>query len=232
MNAPLQYAPDSSPPPPLPSLPVRLVQVIVAPARLFDALRERPVWFAALLVGALAVMAGIAVIPPEVWNEMVRAQMLDSGQEVPAEMANMGNIYRVGGAVAGLIFWFASAFVFSGILAGVFAFVLGDRISYRQMLSGYAHASLVAAFGSLLVAPLRVIQRDPQLTLSLGTFLSGVEGYAGAFLGGLDLFGLWCYFLLGLAVTRFDSRRSLGVAVGITMGFFLAFVAIAAMFQA
>lgn len=231
MNSDLDYAPDATPAPALPSFPARVVQLFAAPSRLFDALRERPVWFVALLVGALAVVAGIVVIPPEVWNEMMRAQLLESGQEVPPEMASMGNLYRIGGSVAGLVFWFLSAFAFSGILAGVFGFVLGDRVSYRQMLSAYAHASLVAAFGSLLVAPLRVVQRDPQLTLSVGTFLPGIEGYAGAFLNGLDLFGLGCYFLLGLAVTRFDPRRTLGAAVGITMGFFIAFVAVAAIFQ-
>lgn len=232
MSEHLEYAPEVTPPPPLPSFPVRVVQLLAAPTRLFDALRERPVWFVALLAGALVVAASIAVIPADVWSEMARAQMMEAGQEVPVDLSTMGNVYRIGGAAAGLVFWFVSAAVFSGILAGVFAFVLGDRISYRQMLSGYAHASLVAALGSLLVAPLRVIQRDPQLTLSLGTFLPGLEGYAGAFLGMLDLFGLWCYFLVALAVTRFDPRRTLGVAVGVTFGLFLAFVAVMAIFQA
>lgn len=217
--------------PPLPAFPVRLFQVFVSPARLFDALRERPVWFMALLMGALTVAAGVALIPADVWTEMVRAQLLEAGQPVPPELSTTGNIYRIGGAIGGAVFWALTAFLFSGILTVVFAFVLGDRVSYPQLLAAYTHATFIAALGSLLITPLRVIQRDPQLTLSLGVFFPGLEGYAGAFLQGLDLFSLWGYFLVGLAVTRFDPRRTLGVAATITVGFFVALVAVFAIFQ-
>lgn len=214
----------------LPPFPTRLGQLFVAPSRLFDALRERPAWLVALLVGAVAVAVGVFLIPGDIWTEMARAQLVEAGQEVPAGMENLGSLYRVGGAAGGAIFWVLSALAVAGVLTVIFAFLLGDRVTYRQLLASYAHASLVAAFGTLLVAPLRIAQRDPQLTLSLGTFAPGVEGFAGAFLGGLDLFSLWCYFLVGLAITRLDPRRSLGAAVGITVGIAVAVIAVVAFF--
>lgn len=220
---------EVGPPPPL---PLRIAQVVVAPSGLFDRLKDHPVWFTAMFVGAVLTAIGVAAIPADVWSEMVRAQLLEAGRPIPEGMESAGDVYRIGGAVAGPIFWFVAAFIFAGVLTGIFAFVLGDRVSYRQMLSAYGHAMLIPAFGSLLVLPLRLAQRDPQLLLSLGTFAPGLEGWFGAFLNGLDLFSLWGYALVGLAVSRFDPRRSPAVACSITVGLLLAFVGVVAIFQA
>lgn len=214
----------------LPPFPVRLVQLFTAPSRLFDSLKEQPAWVVALLVGAVAVGVGVIVIPAEVWSEMARAQLVAAGQEVPAEIGGLGKMIRYGAAIAGVFGWVIATLVVAAVLTGVFGFVLGDQVSFRQLLSAYSHASLVGAVGVLLVAPLRIMQGNPQLTLSLGSFAPGLGGFAGAFLGGLDLFSLWTYFLVGLAITRFDPRRSLGTAVGITMGIAVVVVAVGAFF--
>lgn len=222
--------PDAAPPTPLPSFPVRLVQVVVSPARLFDALRERPVWFVALLVGSLMVVASVLLIPGEIWSEMARAQITATGQEVPADMSSMASVFKFGGAIGGMVFWFIGAFAFAAVYTGIFAFVLGDRVSYRQMLSAFSHVMLIPGLGVLLLTPLRIIQRDPQLTLSVGTFFPGLEGYAGAFLGSLDLFSLWAWVLLGLAVSRFDPRRSMRAATAVIVGAAVAVLAGVAIF--
>lgn len=216
----------------LPSLPVRVGQVFFAPGALFDRLKDRPAWFGALALGAVLAVVAVVAIPPEIWSEMVRAQLLESGQPVPEQLTIQGNLFRIGGAVATGIVWFVMAFVSAGIATFVFAFVLGDEVSYRQVLSGLSHAFLVTAVGGLLVLPLRIARRDPQLTLSVGTFLPGVDGYVGALLGGLDLFSLWAYALAGIAISRFDRRRSAGAATTVFLAFFLGLVALFAIFQA
>ncbi len=225
-------APDAASPERLPAFPLRVVQVFVSPLQLFDRLKENPAWFWALLLGGVLTSVAVAAVPPEVWTEMVRAQLLEAGQEVPPEMAGAGNIYRIGGAVASPIFWFVAAAIFCGIVTGVFAFVLGDRVGFRQVLSAYGHVMLIPALGSLLIVPLRIARRDPQLVLSVGTFVPGLEGYLGAFLNGLDLFSLWAYMLLGLAISRFEPRRSAAVACTVTVGVLVAFVGVVAIFQA
>lgn len=215
----------------VPALPVRLVQVVVSPVKLFDRLKDRPVWFWAMLLGGVVAALGAFAVPADIWSEMVRAQLLEAGREIPDGLASAGDIYRIGAMVAGPIFWFVTALVFCGILTGIFAFVLGDSVGYRQMLSAYGHAMIIPALGSLLVVPLRIAQRNPQLMLSVGTFAPGLEGWLGAFLGGLDLFSLWAYLLVGLAVSRFDRRRSPAVSCTITVGLLVAFVAVVAIFQ-
>jgi hypothetical protein len=147
-------------------------------------------------------------------------------------MPGGGNLFRIGGAVAAGIFWFIMAFITSGVATIIFSFVLGDEVGYRHMLSGTAHALLIAATGGLLTLPLKIAQRNPQLVLSVGTFVPGTDGYLAAFLNGLDLFSLWAYFLIGLAVSRFDRRRSVGSAATIMMGIFVALIAVFAVFQA
>ncbi|MBT8335574.1 MAG: YIP1 family protein [Gemmatimonadetes bacterium] len=218
--------------PSLPSLPVRVGQLVFSPTRLFDALRERPVWFWTLALGAILVVSGVLAIPTEVWGEMMRAQLLEAGQPVPEGIENQGGLFRVGGAIAAGVFWFVVAFVSAGLITGIFAFLLGDEVGYRQVLSVVSHTSLIGALGSLIVLPLRILQRDPQLTLSVGTFLPGLDGYAGAFFRGLDLFGIWSYLLLALALTRLDPRRGFGVAAAVLMTMFVGVVAVFAIFQA
>jgi hypothetical protein len=73
---------------------MRALQVFFAPGRLFAVLRDRPRWVGALLLGAVLVTASSAVLPTEIWSEMVRGQVLESGQ--PAfENAAGGVVYRV-----------------------------------------------------------------------------------------------------------------------------------------
>jgi hypothetical protein len=215
----------------LPALPIRYGQVFFAPGALFDRLKDRPAWFTALLLGAVMTVVGVFAIPADIWEEMFRAQMLEQGQALP-EGVGGGNLFRIGGAVAAGIFWFVMAFISSGVTTLIFAFILGDQVRFKQILSGLAHAMLLPATGALVTLPLRVAQRDPQLVLSVGTFVPGLDGYLGAFLNGLDLFSLWAYFLIGLAISRFDPRRSVGSAVGIMIAMFVALIAVFAIFQA
>ena len=211
---------------------MRLGQLVFSPARLFDALRERPVWFWTLAVGAILVVSGVLAIPTEIWGEMMRAQLLEGGQPVPDGIEAQGGIFRIGGAIAAGLFWFVAAFITAGVVTGIFAFLLGDEVGYRQVLAAVSHTSLIGALGSLIVLPLRIVQRDPQLTLSVGTFMPGLDGYAGAFFRGLDLFGIWSYLLLAFALTRLDPRRGFGVAAGVLLTIFVGLIATFAIFQA
>jgi hypothetical protein len=215
-----------------PSLPARVVQVFVSPAQLFDRLAERPLWLMTLFLGGLMVVAGIVAVPADVWAEFFRAQMLEAGQPVPEGIEAGGNLFRIFGAIGGVIFWFVWAFAVAGIATVIFAFLLGDDVRFKQVLSATSHSLLIVAIGGLLILPLRIAQRDPQLVLSVGTFFPFLEGYPAAFLGSLDLFALWAFAVLGLAVSRFDSNRSPGVAITVLLGVFIALMSVLSIFQA
>ena len=216
-------------------LPERLLLLVSAPGRLGDHLRERPVWWDALLLGSLLAAAANYLVPPEVWEDFARAQMLRSGAAMPEGVPpGTGQRIRLFGSLAAPIVWGLFLTISAGIMAFVFAFVLGDEGRFRQYFAGTAHATLLTASGGVLVSPLRAARGDPQLTLSVGTFLQGaLEGsYAGAFLNALDLFGLWSWIVMGILYSRLDARRSPGSAIGVVVGVSLAVVAVLAWFQA
>jgi hypothetical protein len=203
----------------------------VSPGNLGDALAARPVWFTAMALGGVLVVAGTLLIPAEVWNEMMRAQFLAQGREMPeGAMAFSGTLFRVSSAVGGVIFWALWAFLVSGVTTLIFAFILGDDGRYRQYLSAVSHAFMIAAVGGLLTVPLKIAQSNPQLTLSIGTFAGDLGGgYLDRFLKTLDLFMVWSYVALGILVSRIDTRRGAGSAVSILIVFLLAVTALFAL---
>lgn len=216
--------------PPLPPFWKRVVDAFVDPGRLGEALAARPAWASALLLGVALVVASSLLIPAEVWQDMMRAQMSASGREVPEGAGAMGTtLFRVWAVVGGLIFWPVWTFLVAGIVTLVFAFILGDEGRYRQYLALTSHALLIAAIGGLLVTPLRIAQANPQLTLSIGTFIGLEDGYGARFLSGLDLFMLWSYVVLGIGVSRVDRSRSAGSAIAILMVFVLGVTALFAL---
>lgn len=212
----------------------RLVLLVSAPGRLGDHLRVRPVWWDVLLLGALFVAISNWVIPPEVWEDFVRAQAMGSGSgpsdgTPPAP----GEMIRIFSSVAAPLAWGLFLLLSAGIMTFLFAFILGDEGGFRQYLAGTAHAALLTGAGALLVSPLKVARSDPQLTLSVGTFLQGaLDGtFPGAFLNSLDLFGLASWIVMGLLFSRLDERRTAGSAVAVVLGVSLSLVAIVAWFQ-
>jgi hypothetical protein len=198
------------------ALPIRLAEVFISPGKLFTSLKEKPLWFGTLLAGALFVALAVLAIPGEIMVEASREEIIRRGGEVPTFMEGAGTLFKIFGILGAVVFWFVWAFALAGIATVVFAFVLGDEGRYVQYLSVVSHALIIGAVGSLLIAPLRIAQGDPSLTLSLGTYAFFLEeGYPLRVLRMLDLFGLWGYLVMAIGVTRIDPRRGLGSAVGV-----------------
>ena len=206
---------------PLPSLPQRVIQVFFSPGELFTALRDKPVWFGALAVAAILLFLSTVFIPTDVWIEFSRAQMIESGREVPAGFESSGAIIRIVSVIVGPIAFFVMAFVISGIITLVFSILLGDEGRYVQYLSVMAHASIISSLGALLLLPLKLSQGDPSLTLNVGTFFGFFleEAYLYRVLKMIDLFGLWSFAVMAVGVTKIDPRRGFGSALAVFMIF-------------
>lgn len=217
---------------PLPPLPVRAVQVLFSPGSLFDRLRERPVWLGALVVMAIVSAAAVLLIPGEIWMEMMERRIRAAGQE-PSGPLPGGGIFRVFGAGAALVMTFVMAFVLSGVVTTIFAFILGDDGGFRQYLSVVAHAGLIQALGGLVTLPLKILGRDPELTLNLATFLPFLEeGYWYQALRMMDLFAIWALVVIAVGVNRIDPRRSWGFAASVLLALLGTFALVAGAFLA
>lgn len=194
---------------PLPGLASRYLNVFVSPGALFDRLRERPVWAGAALLGAVFALAAGALIPVDITMAALREQMMAQGRSMPPGLEAGAKFMRIGLGVFGFIFWFVMVAFFAGIVTFVFAFVMGHEGRYRQYLAVVAHTQLIAATGALLIVPLRISTRDPELVLSVGTFLPFLgDGYLLRWMSLLDLFGLWGWVLVGLGAATVGRKGS------------------------
>jgi hypothetical protein len=206
--------------PRLPSLPLRVLNVFVAPGELMAGLKDRPAWAGALLLGAVVVALSAILLPTEIFMATVREATLERGGSVPDNLESMAGLVRIGGVVAGFVSWWIIAAIMAGLLTLIFAFMLGDRGTYRQYLAVIAHAFLISAVGALAILPLRIAAQDASMLLSVGTFMPFLEdGYPARALRLLDLFGLWSWAIVGIGVAALEPKRTVGVAIAIAMVF-------------
>lgn len=214
-------------------LPSRVRDLFIAPGRLGDALRVQPRWFVTTLLGAAVVALSVILIPPEIWESMLREQLLSSGEPLPEGGVASGEAVRIGAAVAAFASWFLVTAISAGLYTVLFGFVLGDEVGYRQCIAVVGHAALITALGSLLVVPIRIARRDPQVSLSLGTFVEGVldPGFVLYFLQGLDLFALWAWVVTAILFSRLDRQRTVGSALAAVFGVSVALMAIFTLFR-
>jgi len=211
----------------LPPLPKRLAQVFFSPGELFTALREKPVWFSAMLVVGILVGLALALIPPELWVEFSRNRMIEQGQPVPPGFESSGSIMRIFSVLGGALVTPIMMFILAGVVTFFFSFLLGDDGRYVQYLAIVAHASIITALGSLVLVPLKIQQGDPSLTLSLGTFAMFLgDGYVLRVLKLLDLFAIWSYGVMAVGVTSIDPRRGFAGALAFFLAFALVFALI------
>jgi len=195
--------------PPLPPLLRRVVMVVVSPVELFRALRENPAVIGPLLLGAVLMGVAAALIPIELTQEVIRERLIEAGQDPGNAVGTIARVTWIFSIFGPLLFWPVMAIITAGLYALVFLFAFGYEGRFRQLLSVTAHALLVAALGALLVAPLRIMAGDPQLTLSIGSMLLFLEdGFLATFLGLMDLFNLWTYVLIGIGAAVVDGGRT------------------------
>ncbi len=197
----------------------RLVHVLFDPGRVFEELRDQPLWLGPLVVALVVSVTTMVAVPPEVFAETIRRSLMEAGADVPANLDFAMGISRLVTPVAaglGLTLW---ALVLTSVVFLVFAFVLGDDGRFRQYWCVTCHALLVLALGAVVTLPLKISQMDLQLTLSLGTFaLFMDEGYWLSFLNLMDLFGIWALMLVALGASKIDKARSWGSASAVVLG--------------
>jgi hypothetical protein len=207
------------------------VQVFFSPGELFTALREKPVWGWALAIVASLVALSVTLIPAELWVELSRSQLIERGQEVPPGLESSAGVIRIFSVAGAVIVTPIMMFFLAGIVTFIFSFLMGDEGRYVQYLSVVAHASVISAVGALLLVPLKIAQRDPSVTLNLGTFLFFLqEGYLYRVLKLMDLFALWSYAVMAVGVTKISPRRGFASALTVFLLFAVAFALIFGIF--
>lgn len=207
---------------PVPSLPVRLLQTFVSPGKMASTVARHPRWLGAMLVGAVLVGLSVALIPQEIFEEMRRRAVIRSGGPVQEFPERARAILRVANIAGAVVMFVILSFIGAGVRTFVFAFVLGDEGKYRQYLAVGTHAAVIWVAAALVLVPVRIAARDPQLTISLATFLFFLpDGYMLNVLRALDLSRIWSTLVTALGIHAIDRRRSFGSAAAIQLGILL-----------
>ena len=235
MRDPLKTSPENIA---VPALPVRIAQVFVSPAKLFDALRERPAWIGAF-VGLVLVGVGLQLVTPAIVPEETRRAMFESqitrfmpaGTD-PAVVEEQVDNAMSGGATMNIATVVIATPIFISLIAGLlligFNVVGGGEARFKQLFSAVAHAMYVSTAGGAVAIVLMALgSQDPMLTP--GLLLPDLGGFAGRFLNGINVFSVWTCVVLGVAVSRIYSGRSVTAGMSYLLALYLLFVAVIAM---
>lgn len=217
--------------PPLPNILVRFIRVFVAPAELFDALRERPVWLDALLVSIVVGVAIQFMIPAEIMREAIMSGLpADAPPEQVEAAEKMAGFMRSFGWIMGSVFALGLFAFLAGLLKLVYGVLLGGAITFKQMFSATVHAQLINTAGALFTLPLIRATGDLRSTLSLHLLAPDLErgSWLLGFLQGLSLFGLWTMVVLGIAVSRISPKVSATSAIAFLVGLYVLLQAVLA----
>lgn len=198
----------------LPGLPMRFIQALVSPGKLFRELRAEPKALAALVLGAVVVALANSLLPAESYESVIREQITRVGGEMPANMGTAVQFAKWGSVVGVLVVWPFVGVIGAAFNVLLFKIALGYEGSFKQYLSVTAHALLVAAVGTLALTPARILAQNPQMTLSVGALVPGLQaGLVARFLGYLDFFNLWATMLIGYGASILDGKRGAGASV-------------------
>lgn len=212
-----------------PSLALRIGLVLFSPAELFDRLRERPVWLDVLLLLVAVTVVGNLLLPEELLRQMAQSQLpADADPQSLEGSVGWLRTFSIVGAIVFTPLWTA---LVAGYLILVYNVLLAGEASYRQLFSATVHALVVLTLGGLLTLGLMVARGEVGVALALHLLLPGLEsdGWAYAFLHGINVFGVWTAVVLGVAVSRLYPRRGAAGAAALLIGTYVGLKAIAAL---
>lgn len=217
----------------------RLIGVLIAPRKTFEAIAARPTWVAALLA-ILVVTGAVGYVSAgrTDWDDVMRGQFAQSSQEVPPEMVDQqiafmeksGSLISMFGGVGVAVYALIGAALF------LLAFrLLGSELDFVSSLAVTFYSFMPMIVAALLSLP--VILSKPTLgfdDMSSGSFLaSNLAVLAGedtapalrALLASVDFFTLWTLVLLIIGY-RVVARVSGKTAAAAVIGLWLLSVAI------
>jgi hypothetical protein len=199
--------------------PARLAGVFTAPSMVFEEIKRRPTWLAALLAVTLATAAlNTLVLWSETGEKVVRQQFQEavekSGREVPPEAIDTQiKVYRYMGPAMVIVVFPVLTLALSGLVYLIFSIVLGGEGTFRQTFSAYSHASLIGIVGAVVATGMIFLKGNAKSSTAVTAFLPFLEenSFVYRFCQGLDLFVIWQLVVLSIGmgiIGRMSTRKS------------------------
>ncbi len=213
--------PDTAAPAPLGR---RVLQTFLAPAELFRGSGGYAPWMGPLLLSTLVAVVAVLAIPDQAY-EMTEPAVNRRGRpvEITSDLPTIARYGRMLGMLAALAMHPLIVLAAAGVLALLFSVLLRGEGRYLQYLSIAAHASLVAALGTLVAAAVALLAgAEPRGITPALLPLAPPGSFAHRLLGGLDLFTLWALLVAALGVSLVNRRRSFASAAAVLLGVYAA----------
>ncbi len=216
----------------------RVLSVLTSPTATFRSIAERPTWLVPTLVLVVLGLISMLVAVPRIdWEGTMRAQLEQSGRQVPAEqietqvefMEKFGTVMMyVAAVVLPWIIYPLMALIFLGLFR-----VVGSELGFKTSLGVLLYGFMPWAVATLLGIPVMLAQDSLVAErLDAGVLMSNLAVFAGddtgsamgSLLASVDLFSLWTIALLviGYAIA---ARVSKGRSAAIVVGLWLVFIA-------
>lgn len=221
--------PDPAAPAPLGR---RVLQTFFAPADLFRRSGGYAPWVGPLLLSTLVAVVAVLAIPDEAYR-MTEPAVNRRGRpvEITSDLATIARYGRMLGMLAALAMHPLIVLAAAGVLALLFSVVLRGEGRYLQYLAIAAHASLVAALGTLVAAAVALATgAEPRGITPALLPLAPPGSFVQRLLEGFDVFTMWALLVAALGVSLVNRRRSFASAAAVLLGVYAAAaVAVAAL---
>ena len=219
----------------------RVMGIYFSPRKTFEYLREKPKWLVPfILICLVAMVSNFLAKDIAIQAQKERVLMSD---RIPEEQKD-AIIERIESSASGpqaYIQYFATPVVIFIILCGVAAIFLffgnmlfGGQSNFRQMLSMYAHAGVIALPAAIVKVPLMLSQQSLQVYTNLAILLpaDAEQTFLHRLMSKFDLFTIWEVILLIIgmsAIYRFSTGKAstivfilwaLWIVVSVTLGGF------------
>jgi hypothetical protein len=143
--------------------------------------------------------------------------------EITSDLPTIARYGRMLGMLAALAMHPMIVLAAAGALALLFSVLLRGEGRYLQYLSIAAHASLIAAVGTLAAAAVGLAGgTEPRGITPALLPLAAPGSFPYRLLAGLDLFTIWSLLVAALGVSLVNRRRSFASAAAVLLGVYAA----------
>jgi hypothetical protein len=184
----------------------KLINIFVAPSKVFQELMVRPSWMAPLLLIALYVpMLQSVTFSSQRGQEAMRQEMMKNPQAskmTPEQVDKYLSVTKYIIPATTLVFIPVLTFVAAGIVYFLFSVILGGETTYKQTLSAWSHTGLIGLVGVAIQTGMIFLKGNLSANTSLAAFLPFLDekSFPYHLLQVFDLFVLWQLAILSIGM--------------------------------
>ncbi len=187
----------------------RLINLYIAPKKVFTELRERPIWFLPLVV-VLILVTAISILTVSQTKDFIIAEQEDAMRErgMPEEHIEQalritsGPMLYIGAGINPIIYTIVILLLFSTVIKyGLLIF--GIETIFKKVFAVVTFSSLVKIPACILRLVLILVTGSPLVSTSLTLFFPGLnyKSFWYRILSGFDFFMVWEMILVSLGIT-------------------------------